>query len=96
MHIIRVSGRAELNIGLFPTEGKVVGIDFFPGNDRTGKAGFTENQIVSSHTLTEEELKAMACCPGEEFTPPPSEEDHLLVEDKVASVKFTAIRPSPN
>jgi SAM-dependent methyltransferase len=60
------------------------------------KAGFVEIQIVARHTLTPEVLEAMACCPGEEFTPPPSEEDRLLVEGKVASVKFTAMRPSPN
>jgi hypothetical protein len=33
----------------------------------------------------------MASCPGEEFTPPPSKEDRLPVEGKVASVKFTAV-----
>lgn len=59
-------------------------------------ASFVEFQIVARHTLSSEELEAMACCPDEEFTPPPSEEDRLLVEDKVASVKFTAMRPSPN
>jgi len=58
------------------------------------KAGFTEIQIVSSYTLTEEELKAMACCPGEEFTPAPSEEDLAAVQGKVISVKFTAIKSS--
>jgi len=57
------------------------------------RAGFVEIQMVARHILTSEELEAMACCPGEEFTPPPSEEDRLLVEGKVASVKFTAIRP---
>jgi SAM-dependent methyltransferase len=60
------------------------------------KAGFADIRIVSRHTLTPEELEAMASCPGEEFTPPPSKEDRILVEGKVASVKFTAIRPSPN
>jgi len=59
------------------------------------KAGFVEIQIVARHTLTPEVLEAMACCPGEEFTPPPSEEDRLLVEGKVASVKFTAMKQSP-
>ena len=58
------------------------------------KAGFTEVQIVSSHTLTFEELNAMACCPGEEFTPAPAEEDLAAVQGKVMSVKFTAIKPS--
>jgi hypothetical protein len=57
------------------------------------KAGFNEVQIVSRHTLTPMELKAMACCPGEEFTPPPSSEDLKVVEGKVDSVKFTAVKP---
>ncbi|MBU4345537.1 MAG: methyltransferase domain-containing protein [Proteobacteria bacterium] len=58
------------------------------------KAGFVKIQIVARHTLTPEELEAMACCPGEEFTPPPGKEDRVLVEGKVASVKFTAVKPS--
>lgn len=60
------------------------------------KAGFVEIQIVARHTLTPEELEAMACCPGENFTPPPGKEDRALVEGKVASIKFTAVRPSLN
>jgi arsenite methyltransferase len=59
-----------------------------------GEAGFAEAQIVARNILTPEELEAMACCPGEEFTPPPSEEDRVLVEGRVASVKFTAVKPS--
>jgi ubiquinone/menaquinone biosynthesis C-methylase UbiE len=58
------------------------------------KAGFAEIQIVSRHTLTHEELKAMACCPSEKFTPPPKNEDLATVEKKVDSVKFTAVKPS--
>jgi len=58
-----------------------------------GRAGFTEIQIVSRHTLTPLELKAMASCPGEEFTPPPNKEDLEIVQGKVDSVKFTAIKP---
>lgn len=58
------------------------------------KTGFAGAQIVARHRLTPEELEAMACCPGEAFTPPPSREDRVLVEGKVASVKFTAARPS--
>jgi hypothetical protein len=54
-------------------------------------AGFNEIQIIARRTLTPEELHAMARCPGEEFTPPPGREDRLLVEGKVASVKFTAV-----
>ena len=57
-------------------------------------AGFAELRAVARHILTPEELKAMACCPGEEFTPPPSKEDLVLVEGRVASVKFTAVKPS--
>lgn len=58
------------------------------------KAGFAHIQIVARHILTPEELEAMACCPGEEFTPPPTKQDRVLVEGKVASVKFTAAKPS--
>jgi hypothetical protein len=58
-----------------------------------GHAGFTDIQIVSRHTLTPMELKAMACCPGEEFTPPPNKKDLEIVQEKVGSVKFTAIKP---
>jgi len=57
-------------------------------------AGCTEIRIVARHILTPQELEAMACCPGEEFTPSPSKEDRVLVEGKVASVKFTAVKPS--
>ena len=56
------------------------------------QSGFAEIQIVARHPLTPEELEAMACCPGEEFTPPPSKEDRAAVEGKVASVKFTAMK----
>ncbi len=54
------------------------------------EAGFAEIQVIARHLLTPEELEAMACCPGERFTPPPSKEDRAAVEGKVASVKFTA------
>ena len=56
------------------------------------EARFAEIQVVARHLLTPEELEAMACCPGEEFTPPPSKEDRAAVEGKVASVKFTAMK----
>ena len=58
-------------------------------------AGFSEFQIVARHNLTPDELQAMACCPGEDFCPPPSESDLALVEGKVASIKFTASKPLP-
>jgi len=59
------------------------------------RAGFAEIRVVARYPLRGEELVAMACCPGEEFTPPPAKEDLRLVEGKVASVKFTATKPSP-
>jgi hypothetical protein len=58
------------------------------------RAGFAEIRVVANYSLKGEELAAMACCPGEEFTPPPAREDLSLVEGKAASVKFTAIKPS--
>jgi SAM-dependent methyltransferase len=58
------------------------------------RAGFAEIRVVSRYSLKGKELVAMACCPGEEFTPPPAKEDLGLVEGKVASVKFTATKPS--
>lgn len=58
------------------------------------KSSFADLQIVARHTLTSGELEAMACCPGEEFAPPPSEEDRVRVEGKVLSIKFTAMKPT--
>jgi SAM-dependent methyltransferase len=57
------------------------------------RAGFAEIRVVARYPLKGEELAAMACCPGEEFTPPPARQDLRLVEGKVASVKFTATKP---
>jgi arsenite methyltransferase len=56
------------------------------------EAGFTKLRVVSRHVLTPAELQAMASCPGVDFTPPPRAEDRVLVENKVASVKFTAVK----
>ena len=56
------------------------------------EAGFAEIQIVARHLLTPVELEAMACCPGEEFTPPPAKEDLIVVQGKVGSIKFRAIK----
>ena len=64
--------------------------------ETVSRAGFADIQIVARHTLTPEELEAMACCPGEEFAAPPRKEDRLRVEGTVLSVKFTAMRPSRN
>ena len=57
------------------------------------RAGFREIAVVARHTLCLEELEAMACCPGKDFTPAPAEEDLAVVQDKVLSVKFTAAKP---
>ncbi len=70
--------------------GAVPETDYF---EAVREAGFTSVQIVVRHTLAHEELEAMACCPGREFTPIPSKEDLAAVEGKVSSVKFTAMKP---
>ena len=56
------------------------------------EAGFAEIRIVARHLLTPMELEAMACCPGEEFTPHPAKEDLIAVQGKVSSIKFRAIK----
>lgn len=58
------------------------------------QAGFVGVQIAARHTLTPEELEAMACCPGEEFTPALAKEDLAVVVGKVTSIKFTAVKLS--
>ncbi len=56
------------------------------------QAGFNTVQIVAQHILTAEKLEAMASCPGEEFTPASAKEDLAVVQGKVKSIKFTAIK----
>jgi ubiquinone/menaquinone biosynthesis C-methylase UbiE len=56
------------------------------------KVGFSQVKVVARHLLTSEELEAMACCPGEEFAPAPAKDDLAVVQGKVASIKFTAIK----
>lgn len=55
--------------------------------------GFTEIHFVAQHLLASEELEEMACCPGPEYTPLPAKEDIAVAQGKVASIKFTAIKP---
>jgi SAM-dependent methyltransferase len=57
------------------------------------QVGFIRVQIVAHHTLAPDELEAMACCPGKEFTLAPDREDLAVVQGKVNSVKFTAVKP---
>jgi len=56
------------------------------------QVGFAQIKIVAHHLLTPEELEAMARCPGEEFTPSPAKEDLALVQGRVRSIKFTAVK----
>lgn len=57
------------------------------------KAGFRQVEVLSCNPLPSKELEAMACCPGPEFTPPPAKEDIDMVQGKVTSIKFTAVKP---
>ena len=60
------------------------------------KAGFRQVEIVTHHPLSRAELDEMACCPGKEFTPAPAKDDLAVVQGKVVSVKFTALKPKLN
>ena len=55
-------------------------------------AGFRDIDVLARHTLSHEELDAMARCPGEDFTPAPLPEDLAAVEGRILSVKFSAIK----
>ena len=55
--------------------------------------GFAEIHLVAQHLLASKELEEMACCPGPEYTPLPKKGDIALVQNKVASIKFTAVKP---
>jgi SAM-dependent methyltransferase len=57
-------------------------------------AGFTDIKMVARRVFSSEELEAASCCPGREFTPPVNDADFASVLGKVASVKFTAVKPS--
>ncbi len=57
-------------------------------------AGFTGVQVIARHLLATKELENMASCPGPEFTPAPDKADLDVVQGKVASVKFTALKPT--
>ncbi|MEE9595618.1 MAG: methyltransferase domain-containing protein [Acidiferrobacterales bacterium] len=57
------------------------------------KAGFRQLEIVARHPLPPRELEEMACCPGPAFTPAPAKEDLAVVQEKVVSIKFKAVKP---
>jgi hypothetical protein len=61
--------------------------------DLVAEAGFTDIHVVSCHPLGAQEVEAMARCPAPEFSPPVDPGDLLAVEDKMASIKFTARKP---
>ena len=56
--------------------------------------GFTGLQVLARHRLPPKELEEMACCPGPDFTPVPDKADLDMVQGKVTSVKFTAVKPA--
>lgn len=55
--------------------------------------GFTDIDLVAQHLLAPKELDEMACCPGAEYTPVPAKEDIAMTQNKIASIKFTAVKP---
>ena len=61
--------------------------------DIISQAGFRQFETVARHALVSQELDEMACCPGPEFTPVPAKEDLAVVQGKVVSIKFTAVKP---
>ena len=69
------------------------GIDEESYLDIISKVGFSQPEIIARHTLASQELDEMACCPGPEFTRAPAKGDLSLVQGKVVSIKFTAVKP---
>ena len=57
-------------------------------------AGFTDLQVVTCHRLGTQEVEAMARCPGPEFSPTVDAGDLAVVQGKMASLKFTAVKPA--
>jgi len=55
--------------------------------------GFRDIHVVAQHLLASRELEEMACCPGPQYTPAPAKEDLDTVQNEVASIKFTAVKP---
>lgn len=55
--------------------------------------GFTGIEVVARQVLDEVGLKGIACCPGEDYSKAPPDEDLAVVQGKVLSVKFTARKP---
>jgi SAM-dependent methyltransferase len=56
------------------------------------EAGFSKPEVIARHNLDPAGLRALAGCPGDEFTPAPAEEDVAAADGKVASIKYTALK----
>ncbi len=59
-----------------------------------GRSGFVDLHVVTCHRLGAEEVNAMARCPGQDFSPVVDEADMAAVQGKMASIKFTAVKPA--
>lgn len=57
------------------------------------KAGFSQIKVVKRHFFTPEEIFAMSTCPGAEFVPSSDSKDLEAIQDKVVSIKLTAVKP---
>jgi arsenite methyltransferase len=57
-------------------------------------AGLTEPLVIARHSLSEQELMSMSCCPGENYVPAPPAGELAAVRGKVTSIKFTATKPN--
>jgi len=57
------------------------------------EAGFKDIKVVIRHPLTPPEVTKMASCPTEELISPVTKEDIVQARGKIASLKFTAIKP---
>lgn len=62
--------------------------------DLVRRSGFVDLQVVACHRLGPQEVEAMARCPGQDFSPPVDDHDLAGVEGKMASIKFTAVKPA--
>jgi len=62
--------------------------------DLVKRSGFVDLQVVTCHRLGDEEVEAMARCPGRDFSPPVDDHDLAAVKGRMASIKFTAVKPA--
>lgn len=62
--------------------------------DLVRASGFANLHVVTCNLLGTQEVHAMARCPGPDFSPPVDGHDLAAVEGKMASLKFTALKPA--